>query len=385
MTSSLSPYRCLQFQLSQELSLENVEQIRFLCKLPEGYDTALKIFGKLNELLQLEPANLKELLEAIERKDLAKKVKDYAKSQKKKKNSTSKKDDLQISDLENIDIALKHNRLLHDHVEDIWAKNKLQGEQQEAISEVMKKLHETLEMLESVKESIEGQQQLSDSSSESDTTISPPGTMTRKHSEAIHRQLTATVSSRKMSKQPLFPPTNKVPQLSQEESNTSSPSESSRTLQPLADRQTALPTTSEPNNSSANGGSILVTGNISKLCGATKQKPKPLPKPPKNIQMTQSKMVESKESKIEIRTEKNDRDESGYAGTGDEEFNDPTPFLKIEDTPPPPLPRKANAIYETSPGYYKSIRREKVDEASYYIVTTRQQGNYHNAHLPKIE
>lgn len=197
--SILSPFRCFLLELSGQLTTKNVEDIRFVCNLSENFDTALKIFCKLEELTVLEPGELENVFEKISRIDLAKKVKEYAKSQKKKKKTASKNDDSHISDRANIEVALTHNRLLHDHVEDIQAKNKLQREQRETILEVGRKLGEVQMLLQSVKDSIAGQQQqLTDSSSESDSPISPPNTMNRKLNEELHRQLTATGSSKKI-------------------------------------------------------------------------------------------------------------------------------------------------------------------------------------------
>lgn len=90
---------------------------------------------------------------------------------------------------------------------------------------------------------------------------------------------------------------------------------------------------------------------------------------------TEPDKVETEEREKENRKEKDDRDESGYGGTGDDqEFNDPLQFLKISPgSSLPPPSSDIDDLYKTSPGYYKSIQREKVEEASYYKVTSRQK------------
>ena len=83
---------------------------------------------------------------------------------------------------------------------------------------------------------------------------------------------------------------------------------------------------------------------------------------------------------------RDERDESGYAGTGDDpEFTDPTPFLKSSPGSPPPLSPKScfppplppKGCYETSPGYmyFKPIKRltsvEKVSSQYYGLHCTK--------------
>lgn len=83
---------------------------------------------------------------------------------------------------------------------------------------------------------------------------------------------------------------------------------------------------------------------------------------------------EPKNTKIHEK-EKDERDESGYAGTGDDDhdFTDPTPFMRTELESPSSPPRSCiNDPSDPSPGYYKAIRREEVDDATYYKILSQE-------------
>lgn len=73
-----------------------------------------------------------------------------------------------------------------------------------------------------------------------------------------------------------------------------------------------------------------------------------------------------------------DKDESGYAGTGDDqEFTDPTPFMKTNLDSPlhSSSPQACSCLdnqHELSPGHYKAIQREGMDDAGYYKIVSRE-------------
>ena len=74
-----------------------------------------------------------------------------------------------------------------------------------------------------------------------------------------------------------------------------------------------------------------------------------------------------------------DKDESGYAGTGDDnEFTDPTPFLKPTQEPPvhsasSPSSSPADHTSKAAPGYYKHIMRDEVEDPGYYKIVVSKE------------
>ena len=121
----LKNFKVFLFQLSEKLNKRDIEGIIFMEELPPDFEgqSPLKILLKLEMMGRISASklgNLEEVLKSINRVDLAKKVKEFTKSQKKAiKKSGTALDSLQEREqtlAANLEVALVQMRLLRDQL-----------------------------------------------------------------------------------------------------------------------------------------------------------------------------------------------------------------------------------------------------------------------------
>ena len=111
------------FQLDEKLSAHDIEGIVSIEDLPSEFhgQSALKVLLKLEltgRISAAKPQSLEEVLKNVNRHDLAKKVKDFSKSQKKRHNTASATAEERIRTLNaNLEVARVQMRLLCDQLE----------------------------------------------------------------------------------------------------------------------------------------------------------------------------------------------------------------------------------------------------------------------------
>lgn len=200
-------FKILLFQLAESLEARDREGIIFIYGLPPDLEkqSALKILLRLEmdgKISATEPSLLEEIFKNIKRMDLAKRVKEFAKSQKKKKTNTSKIDNSRIDFYANVEVALTQARLLQDQIEHLQKIDCSSRTIEAAIQDMCRLTEKLRTKLLSVKE----QHQLTDSCSESDTSLSPPVTLNRAEvvpfNLELNQQLATSLLSKKMHQRP---------------------------------------------------------------------------------------------------------------------------------------------------------------------------------------
>ena len=126
--SSSEDFNILLFQLHEELDDHDIEGIVSIYDFPVEFhgQSALKVLMKLVTIGRISAANpqsLAEVLKNVNRPDLAKKVKDFSKSQK--KSSNSKRHSTASAECErtlsaNLEVTRVQTGLLHDQLEHLY-------------------------------------------------------------------------------------------------------------------------------------------------------------------------------------------------------------------------------------------------------------------------
>lgn len=196
-------FKILLFQLAESLEPRDREGIIFIYDLPSDLErqSALKILLRLEmvgKISATELSLLEEVFKNIKRIDLAKRVKEFAKSQKKKKTSPPKVDNLRIDFYANVEVALTQARLLQDQIEHLQKIECGSSTNEATIQETSRLTEQLRAKLLSVKD------QLS-SGSDSDTSPSPPDTLKRAEvpfSSELNQQLATSLLSKKTHPRP---------------------------------------------------------------------------------------------------------------------------------------------------------------------------------------
>lgn len=417
MSSLTKHFHVLLFQLSEKLHPHDIEGIITIEELPADLEgqSALKILLKLEMMGRISASKLSDLEEVfknINRIDLARKVKDFSKTQKKgtRRSASTTMQGQEQSLYANLEVTLVQMRLLLDQLKHL--KRIAQEASPKYVEPVISEAQEDAEALEKKllhAKALQNEQSLD--SSGSDTGFSPP--INPKQRNSFDLELEQHLASRKTPPRtvpmvlkgsdcearaagdqiaPILPTNaSRAPEgtklASQEESEAEMYAEviHPRLIVKSAEDSACFESVRPrliKDQDNGRGNSALVTGALDKQAGPKcRKKPVPPPKPMKFLKFSSKDVINESESDYE--------DEANYTGTtGDSGFADPMPFLRVDLTSPQQSITHAGMTAHEPPmaaGYYKAINREEVGGPTYYKLANRESQTHKFQEIMKNE